>query len=85
MNPTIVCLLLVAPALALAGLAMDGMVPELFARDELTELYERDSEKMPGPLSYGPKYMSGIESSNITTAVLSRGSYGLSRYFLRRS
>uniref|UniRef100_A0A914V6I6 Uncharacterized protein n=1 Tax=Plectus sambesii TaxID=2011161 RepID=A0A914V6I6_9BILA len=54
-----VCLLLVAPALALASLDMDAFSPDLFAKDELTELYARDSEKVGGPIAFGHKFMTG--------------------------
>lgn len=63
MKAMLVCLFLIAPALVLAGLDMDAFVPaNLLARDELTELYSRDSEKLPGPIAFGHKYMTGIET-----------------------
>lgn len=60
MDFSILYLFVFAPALAFAGLDFDGFVPEMMARDELTELYSRDSEKLPGPLAFGHKHMTGI-------------------------
>jgi len=51
----LVCIL---PAIALGKMQLD-LPPQFFNDNDLTELYARDVEPIPGPLSFGHKYMTG--------------------------
>jgi hypothetical protein len=52
---TLMCIL---PAIALAKMPLD-LPPQFFNDNDLTELYTRDVEPIPGPLSFGHKFMTG--------------------------
>lgn len=57
----VVCSLMVAllPAATWATALDFDLAPDLLRKDELTELYTRNSEPVPGPIAFGHKYISG--------------------------
>lgn len=52
-------LLSILASVALGKLPID-LPPQFFNDNDLTELYARDIEPIPGPISFGHKYMTGM-------------------------